>query len=65
MNIPGTQEETATIGLDGLDKRCQDYYKAGARFAKWFGLIWLEDLLINCFDLGEQLSKFQTHCLLN
>jgi fructose-bisphosphate aldolase class I len=35
VNIPGTEEETATIGLDGLDKRCQEYYKAGARFAKW------------------------------
>jgi len=33
--IPGTDGETWTMGLDGLDKRCQDYYKKGARFAKW------------------------------
>ena len=35
VNIYGTNEETATIGLDGLNTRCQDYYKKGARFAKW------------------------------
>eukprot|EP00397_Hematodinium_sp_SG-2012_P038693 GEMP01042130.1.p1 GENE.GEMP01042130.1~~GEMP01042130.1.p1 ORF type:complete len:371 (+),score=103.94 GEMP01042130.1:32-1114(+) len=27
--------ESATQGLDGLGKRCAEYYKAGARFAKW------------------------------
>jgi fructose-bisphosphate aldolase class I len=27
--------ENFTMGLDGLDKRCADYYKAGARFSKW------------------------------
>ncbi|KAJ1987760.1 hypothetical protein H4R33_002722 [Dimargaris cristalligena] len=31
----GTDGETTTTGLDGLDTRCQEYYKAGARFAKW------------------------------
>jgi len=33
--LPLTDNETATMGLDGLGKRCQDYYNAGARFAKW------------------------------
>ncbi|KAK2197086.1 bifunctional Fructose-bisphosphate aldolase [Babesia duncani] len=33
--IPNTKEETATTGLDGLAERCQKYYNAGARFAKW------------------------------
>ncbi|KAJ8905340.1 hypothetical protein NDN08_001847 [Rhodosorus marinus] len=33
--IPGTEGETSTQGLDGLLGRCQEYYKAGARFAKW------------------------------
>lgn len=27
--------ENFTMGLDGLDKRCADYYKGGARFSKW------------------------------
>jgi len=33
--ISGTDDETATQGLDGLGARCAEYYKAGARFAKW------------------------------
>jgi fructose-bisphosphate aldolase class I len=33
--IPGTKDEQVTEGLDGLAKRCADYYKAGARFSKW------------------------------
>jgi len=33
--IPFTDGEQSTQGLDGLGKRCADYYKAGARFAKW------------------------------
>lgn len=35
VDLWGTDGEKATQGLDGLAKRCQDYYKAGARFAKW------------------------------
>lgn len=35
VDLWGTDSEKATQGLDGLAKRCQDYYKAGARFAKW------------------------------
>lgn len=27
--------ENFTMGLDGLDKRAAEYYKAGARFSKW------------------------------
>jgi len=37
--IPGFPGETATHGLDGLAQRCADYYKAGARFAKWRAVI--------------------------
>lgn len=35
VELPGTDGEKSTTGLDGLDKRCQKYYEAGARFAKW------------------------------
>lgn len=31
--------EQVTEGLDGLAKRCADYYKLGARFAKWRAVI--------------------------
>jgi len=33
--LPGTNGETVTQGLDNLDKKCADYFKAGARFTKW------------------------------
>ena len=33
--LTGTDGESVTQGLDDLDKRCQHYYKLGARFAKW------------------------------
>ncbi|XAR64634.1 Fructose-bisphosphate aldolase [Bertholletia excelsa] len=35
VELPGTNGETTTTGLDGLAQRCQQYYAAGARFAKW------------------------------
>lgn len=33
--LPGTNGDTVMQGLDSLALRCRDYYKAGARFAKW------------------------------
>ena len=33
--LAGSSEEKVTEGLDGLRKRFQEYYKLGARFAKW------------------------------
>jgi fructose-bisphosphate aldolase class I len=39
----GTNGETVTQGLDDLDKRCADYYKAGARFAKWRAVLNITD----------------------
>lgn len=33
--IGGTEDETATQGLDKLGERCAAFYKQGARFAKW------------------------------
>ena len=35
VELAGTNGETTTQGLDGLGARCQKYYEAGARFAKW------------------------------
>ncbi|CAN8326018.1 unnamed protein product [Cochlearia groenlandica] len=35
IELAGTNGETTTQGLDSLGARCQEYYKAGARFAKW------------------------------
>eukprot|EP00744_Colponema_vietnamica_P000867 GILI01001506.1.p1 GENE.GILI01001506.1~~GILI01001506.1.p1 ORF type:complete len:375 (+),score=130.55 GILI01001506.1:57-1127(+) len=35
VNIPGTNGETSTTGLDQLAAECAQYYQDGARFAKW------------------------------
>lgn len=35
VELAGTNGETTTQGHDGLAGRCQQYYQAGARFAKW------------------------------
>ncbi|KAK4275271.1 hypothetical protein QN277_018385 [Acacia crassicarpa] len=35
VELAGTNGETTTQGLDSLGTRCAQYYKAGARFAKW------------------------------
>jgi len=37
--IMGTDNETSTQGLDDLDKRCQEYYGMGIRFAKWRAIL--------------------------
>ncbi|OCP38073.1 class I fructose-bisphosphate aldolase [Ensifer sp. LC163] len=37
--------ETITEGLDGLAQRLTKYYEAGARFAKWRGVIAISDTL--------------------
>lgn len=37
--LAGSQDEKITEGLDGLRERFADYYKAGARFAKWRAVI--------------------------
>lgn len=42
-DIPGTKGETFTMGLDGLDARCQKYYAQGARFAKWRAVLKIGD----------------------
>jgi len=33
--LMGTNDECTTQGLDDLQKRCEQYYKDGCRFAKW------------------------------
>jgi len=42
--LPCTDGEQSTQGLDGLAKRCADYYQAGARFAKWRAVLSIDVL---------------------
>ena len=39
QTLPGTDNETITVGLDKLAERLPKYYKQGARFAKWRAVI--------------------------
>jgi len=48
--------EMVTEGLDGLRERFQDYYKLGARFAKWRGVIDISPKIptYNCINANAQ-----------
>lgn len=37
--LPNSNGESWCAGLDGLAQRCAEYYKAGARFAKWRSVV--------------------------
>ncbi len=41
--LAGAEGETVTEGLDGLRERLAEYYEGGARFAKWRGVITLDE----------------------
>ena len=41
--MDGSSSEKITKGLDGLYERCVDFYKLGARFAKWRAVITIGD----------------------
>jgi len=43
--LPGTNEESVTEGIDGLDARCASYYAKGARFAKWRAVLNIKDTI--------------------
>jgi len=41
--IQGTEDETATMGLDGMAERAKEYYSMGIRFAKWRAVIKIDE----------------------
>jgi len=43
--LAGSSDEKITEGLDGLRERLKEYYKLGARFAKWRGVYNISDKL--------------------
>jgi fructose-bisphosphate aldolase class I len=54
--LPFSPGETITEGLDGLRERFQEYYKLGARFAKWRAVIDIADGIptYNCINANAQ-----------
>ncbi|KAK4725136.1 hypothetical protein R3W88_027915 [Solanum pinnatisectum] len=68
VELPGTNGETTTQGLDGLAERCQKYYEAGARFAKWRAVLKISanepsQLAIN--DNANGLARYAIICQQN
>jgi len=66
--LPGTADEQVTEGLDGLGKRCADYYKAGARFAKWRAVIKIGNGLpseLAVQEVARGLARYAALCQAN
>ena len=66
--LPGSPAEVTTQGLDGLAERCQKYYQAGARFAKWRAVYSITDKLpsAQCIELNAVgLARYAAICQSN
>jgi fructose-bisphosphate aldolase, class I len=69
--LPGTDGETVTQGIDGLAERCKKYYAAGARFAKWRGVLCISpsgcpselSIMENCGRLARYAAICQANGL--
>jgi len=58
-------KETITEGLDGLRERLQEYYKLGARFAKWRAVIDIEEGIPTQFAIdanAHALARYAALC---
>jgi len=65
VNIPGTNDETATWGLDGMAERAAKYYAAGARFAKWRSALKITDKEpseLAILENAHGLARYATIC---
>lgn len=63
--IPGTNEENATQGLDGLGERCKKYYEKGCRFAKWRAVVKIGDGRpsdISAIETAHSLARYASIC---
>lgn len=64
----GTNDESATQGLDGLGKRCAEYYELGCRFAKWRAVLKIGDGLPSEMAVREcahTLARYGSICQQN
>ncbi|KAI8850973.1 fructose-bisphosphate aldolase [Chytridium lagenaria] len=65
VNLPGTDGETTTQGLDGMAARCAKYYKAGARFAKWRSVLKIGNGCPSALSITENanvLARYAAIC---
>ncbi|XP_011625979.1 fructose-bisphosphate aldolase 6, cytosolic [Amborella trichopoda] len=65
VELAGTNGETTTQGLDGLAARCQQYYAAGARFAKWRAVLKIgptEPSPLSILENANGLARYAIIC---
>ncbi len=65
QDMPGITGEKVTEGLDGLRGRLKEYYKLGARFAKWRAVITIGDNMpsYNCIHANAHaLARYAALC---
>jgi fructose-bisphosphate aldolase class I len=63
--LAGFKGETITEGLDGLRERLVEYYKLGARFAKWRGVIDIAEGIPTSFAIeanAHALARYAALC---
>eukprot|EP00474_Spongospora_subterranea_P008424 CRZ08882.1 hypothetical protein [Spongospora subterranea] len=68
VELSGTDGETTTQGLDDLAQRCQKYYKAGARFAKWRCVLKITDSCptnLAMIENANVLARYASICQAN
>jgi fructose-bisphosphate aldolase class I len=64
-NMAGHPGEKITEGLEGLPDRLKEYFKMGARFAKWRAVIAVSDIIPSqgCIEANAQaLAKYAANC---
>ncbi len=63
--LSGHEDEKVTEGLDGLRERLDEYYKMGARFAKWRAVITIGDEIPTqaCYEANAHaLARYASLC---
>jgi len=63
--IGATDDETATHGIDGLGKRCAEYYSFGCRFAKWRAVLKIgKDMpsMVSIKETAHSLARYGSIC---
>lgn len=68
--LPRTDDEKATMGLDGLGERCKKYYEAGARFAKWRAVLSIDVAKgkpsnLSLIEVAHGLARYAAICQAN
>lgn len=64
MPLTNSNGESWCQGLDGLAERCAEYYKAGARFAKWRSVVSIPQgpSIIAQRDCAYGLARYAAIC---